>query len=64
MELVEDHDAPEDYDDPDWDASMDIRNEQSPDRHVDQNNEFFSVLKILSFLYVGSADNEKIFEDS
>ena len=42
MELVEDHDAPEDYDDPDWDASMDIRNEQSPDRHVDQNNEFFS----------------------
>ena len=38
-ELVEDHNDAEDYD-PDWDVSMDIRNEQSPESHiVDKNNE-------------------------
>ena len=38
---MEDHDGAEDYD-PDWNVSMDIRNEQSPKRHIDQNNEFSS----------------------
>ena len=39
---MEDHNDAEDYD-PDWDVSMDVRNEQSPKSHiVDKNNEFSS----------------------